>query len=196
MSSIEDKVLRDSRGNLSYLLLAELIHNQVALFGVKIQAATYEQGIQDLIRYMNDEGGRRFIEAQDMQTLITVRIIQCPGCGNLTPASSPECVHCRLSMKSPEVIAAIQKGKLRVIQQVEYRLKALGDGTENTYRIRPEHIVLYDIVPPDSPAYRKWVETAEEAKAQLRELRTGITMPTGDQVAILEQERLKRPQRQ
>lgn len=191
-----DKVIKDSQGNITYLLLAELVHGQVALFGIKIRATTYEDGVQYLADFMNKDKGQTFVDVQDMQTLVSVRLIQCLSCGNLAAAASSECPHCKMNFKSPEVVAAIQQGKLRVIQHVEYRLKAMEDGTDNTYRLRPEHVVLYDLIPPDSPAYAKWAETAQLAKAQLREIRSGLVLPTGGQVALLEQERLKRQQKQ
>jgi len=183
---------RDSQGNITYLLMAELVHGQPALFGVKVRATDYDTGLKQLFRLMNQDGGKQFLEVENLQALVQVRLIQCPSCGNITPVGQKACSHCKMNLQTPEVVAAIQQGKARVIQHVEYQLKALHEGTENMYRLRPEHIVLYDIVPPDSPAYKKWVETAEIAKNQMREIRTGITMPSAGDVAALKMDQVRR----
>lgn len=192
MATADSKALRDSRGNITYLLLAELVHGQPALFGVKIRAEKYEDGLQELIRYMNKEGGKRFIDAVDIQAMVRVQLIQCPSCGNVIPANAETCPQCHMNMRSDEMVAAIQRGKIRVIQHVDYVLKGLMDGTSNAYKIRPEHIILYDIVPPDSPAYAKWVEAGEMGRAQMREMRTGLKMPTTDDMAAIKMDELRR----
>lgn len=172
-------------GKQTYLIQAEFSSGMPVLFGVDIDAGSFESGLQRLADTMDKEGGRKFIQVRHLQMLVKLTYLQCPSCGNLTPAGDPECVSCHMNMKQPEVIAAIQQGKMRVIPKIKFQLKALTEGTQNTYRIRPEHLQLWDIVPPDSPIYAQWEEAADQATRQIAALKSGLVIPDAIEGAML-----------
>jgi hypothetical protein len=184
----------DSQGKVTYLLMAELAHGTPVLFGIKIRARDFESGLEELERHMNRNGGREFIEVEALQALVNVQLIQCPSCQSISPAASPRCVKCNMNLRSEEARKAIQTGNGKYIQFVENQPKALKDGTAGTHKLRPEHIVVYDVIPADSPTYRTWKETAELAAAQIRELRSKIQMPSPDDITALKMEELRRKQ--
>lgn len=184
----DTKAHQDSQGRTLYLVLAEMASGAPALFGVPIQTVSYERGLYELQRIMDQDSGRRFIEVTNLQTLIRINLIKCPSCGNIVPANVPACPQCHMNMQSAEMQEAIRSGKTRVIQNIQYQLRALSDGTEDTWRIRPEHIMLYDLVPPDSPAYKKWVEATTEAEEIIRQAKSAIVLPTPQEQSIISME--------
>lgn len=157
----------------TYLLLAELVNNVSVLFGVDVPASDYESGLSILLNTMNHKDGRTFIDAKHMQVLVQKSFVLCPQCQSLTPTTdeSQVCQSCGLGFDTREMEVALKKGTARIVNKTQYALKAMLDGTDNRFKIRPEHIVVYDVVPPGTLAYIRWVETHKMTVEQLDALR-------------------------
>jgi len=180
---VEDKI--------TYVLMAELANGNPAVFGIKVNARSWEEGIDQLKREMSKDQGRRLIEAIDLQILIRARYIMCPSCQKIVPLDQGTCVECNMNFKTPEIAQKIQNNQLRVVPQIQYQLKAFGEGSSNKHQIRPEHVVMYDIIPPDSPAHAVWAETAKVQKEQIRQANSKLKMPSAQETIGLAQDRFK-----
>lgn len=187
MQSDTKQLVQNETGDSVMLVMAELTNGQVNLFGVAVQAITYEDALEQLARTMDRDQGRRFVHAIDMQMMVRVQVIQCPKCGQITGLGAGKCQHCGLLLDSPEMQQQMASGTIRMFPQVSFQPKALADGTENMYKIRPEHIISYDVVPPDSPAYKHWAKSAQQARDRMRQMRTGLVMPTAGETISIQQ---------
>jgi len=109
--------------------------------------------------------------------VMSVKYLVCPQCGAATEGTSPSCSNCGKKYYGedgkllPEIQAAIQAGRMRVISQVTFPLKAKLDGTGDTALIRPEHIAYFDVVPKDSPTYTRWSSNVEADRKRVEILR-------------------------
>lgn len=187
MNDVINQLIKNDQGDPVMLVMAETANGQVNLFGVAVQAIHYEDALEQLARTLDRDQGRRFIHAVDMQMMVRVQVIQCPKCGQITGLGSGKCQHCGLPLDSPEMQQQLATGTVRMFPQVSFQPRALADGTENMYQIRPEHIILYDVVPPDSPAYKHWVKSAQNARNRMRQMRTGLVMPTAGETISIQQ---------
>jgi len=163
-------------GKVTYLIQGEFNNGTPLLFGVEVDAANWERGLPRLNDIMDKDGGHRFIDAKHLQILIRLQYITCPSCQKLAPAADPRCPECGMNFQTEEMMALLKAGKTRVIPKIKFQLKALVEGAEDTYRIRPEHLASYSIIPSDSPIYQQWEQATEEAQRQISALRSGLTV--------------------
>lgn len=170
-----------------YLLLAELTTGSTVLFGVGVNAPSYDEGLELLLEVMNKENGQRFIPAINMQYLNTLQYVTCPLCDTVSPLGQGGCVNpdCQADFTEPGVRAAIQAEPKRILAKVKHSFKALLDGSENKIMLRPEHLMCYDLVSPDSPSYKKWKAVAEQSIAAMQAMRSSIDIPTPGEVAAV-----------
>jgi hypothetical protein len=148
------------------LIMADLVNGATVLFGV--------QTPQSLEDYMAEGDGGRFIQAINMQMLVSVKYVMCPKCETLTATSEQACTGCGLPFGSPEMIQALQAGKARVVPKTKYVLKALADGSENNAMMRPQHIISYDTISERSRVYKDWKEVTRQSQAKLTAFNTGL----------------------
>jgi hypothetical protein len=163
-------------GKITYLIQAEFNNGTPLLFGVEVDAANWERGLVRLNDIMDKDGGHRFIDAKHLQILIRLQYITCPSCQKLAPAADPRCPECGMNFQTEEMMALLKTGKTRIIPKIKFQLKALVEGAEDTYRIRPEHLASYSIIPSDSPICQQWEQATEEAQRQITALRSGLTV--------------------
>lgn len=159
------------------LVLATLVNRQSVLFGVKVNAGTAEGARVVLLRKMTENNGQTLIPAVHLQVFSEVQMVICGECDNITPADSMRCSGCGLGFDTDQMKESIIRGKSRVVVNTKYDLRAEKAGTINEHHIRPCHIVMYDVVPEESPAFEIWQRTAAEAVERMTALRSSIELP-------------------
>lgn len=169
-----------------YLLLAELVTGTTCMFGVAVVAPSYGEGLPILLEFMNEENGKRFIPALHLQLLVKVHYVSCPGCETVVAVDQGSCPGCQMQFNTQEFADAVKANPKRVIPKVQYTLKALMDGSENTPMIRPEHLLCFDLIAPSSPSYKKWKMVAAESVRQMHALRSEIQLPTPEETMAVE----------
>jgi hypothetical protein len=158
------------------VVLAEMDTGATLMFGLKVPAESEEEGQKAMSYVLDQQQGARFIQVDNLQCFVKVAYVVCHACGKVTPATAKACEGCNLPFESEIFQRSLREGKSRVIQRTQVDLKAMEDGTDNKYRLRPEHIVLYDFLPEASPAYKMWVQVSEEQSKQLAALRSNLSI--------------------
>lgn len=166
------------------LLLADLVNGNTILFGLTVEAKDYPEGIRKVAKIMAANDGKTSVLIENPQIFIKKQFIVCPACQGIVPAAATVCPGCNQDMRSPTVLQALKEGNARVITKIEQELRAEMEGSMDEFRLRPEHVVLYDFIPETSLNYKLWMKVSGEAKARMAAKNSGsnIAVPSPQEV--------------
>jgi len=172
---------------MTCLLLADLVNGNTLLFGLTVDAKDYPEGIRKVAKIMAANDGKTSVLIESPQIFIKKQFIVCPACQGVVPAAATKCPGCAQDMRSPAVLQALKEGNARVITKIEQELRAEMEGSMNEFRLRPEHVVLYDFIPESSLNYKMWFKVNVEAKARMaaKNSNSNIVLPDVGQVAAI-----------
>jgi hypothetical protein len=160
------------------LLIGELVNSTTMLFGVSVtKGKTAEETVQNLLDLLNKDNGEYFLPIIDSEIMVDIKYAICPFCETVTSMLEKGCAGCHRLFDDEAFRKKFVAGNVRIVNKTQYTARALMDGTENVRHIRPEHLVTWDTVSPDSLVYRKWKETSAKARKQLAQINSNIWTP-------------------